>query len=62
MIFRDRRKRTEFVEYTLWNGTAYFKDQTETSFYESKFTYFTLFFIDFNPYPVAATLTVLIAA
>ena len=60
MIFRDRGKRTEFEEYTLWSGIAYFKVQTETS----KSTYFTLFFIDFNPYPVvmanAATLTVLI--
>ena len=38
---------------TLWNGIAYFKVQTETSFYESKSTYFTLFFIDFNQaYPV----------
>ena len=25
MIFRERRKRTEFAEYTMWNGTAYFK-------------------------------------
>ena len=52
MIFRDRGKRTEFAEDTLWNGIAYFKVQMETSFYESKSTYFTLFFIDFNPYPV----------
>ena len=28
MIFRDRGKRTEFAEYTLWNGIAYFKVQT----------------------------------
>ena len=52
MIFRDREKRTEFAEYTLWNGIPYFKVQTETSFSESKSTYFTLFFIDFNPYHI----------
>ena len=52
MIFHDRGKRTEYAEYTLWNRIAYFKVQTETSFYESKSTYFTLFFIDLNPDPV----------
>ena len=28
MIFRDCGKWTEFAEYTLWNGIAYFKVQT----------------------------------
>ena len=46
------KKRTGFAEYTLWNWIANFKVQTEKSFYESKSTYFTLFFIDFKPYLV----------
>ena len=46
MIFRDRGKRKE---YTLWNGMSYFKQKRH---FMSPNPLISLFFINFNPYPV----------
>ena len=64
IIFRDRGKPTEFAEYTMLNGIAYFRRKRH---FMSPNPLISLpFFINFNPYPVdsgkCVTLTVLVAA